>query len=149
VVSKGFITGKGGGIQRPPWHTGSNAVAVEGLLLGELLALPNGLFTGLLGVEGSAETTSALLVHLGARGDAIHGHEEQLFRLDFAEQVLDVVEDGDEHFLLGQAEVDIVGVLVCTVVDDAIHIQLLRSVSRLPGEKKARPAQGELEGERT
>jgi hypothetical protein len=38
---------------------------------------------------------------------------------------------------------------VCTVVDDAIHIQLLRSVSRLPGEKKARPAQGELEGERT
>ena len=72
-----------------------------------------------------SEASGSLLVHLGARGDTIYCHEKELLGLDFAEEMLNVVEDFDEHFVLGDVLGDgNVGVVVCAVVDDAIHVEV-------------------------
>lgn len=105
-------------------RTWRDTVAVKGLFLGELFAFAESLFTGPLSIQSGPEAPRALLVHFGARGNAVDSHEEELLRLDFPEEVLDVVEDGNEHFLLGKTEVHIVNILVCAIVDDAIHVQL-------------------------
>lgn len=77
-----------------------------------------------------------MLVHLGSRGNAVDGHEEELLRLDLAEQMLYVVEDGDEHLVLGQSKGRRIGILVRAVMNDAIHIQLRQKpVSRCPWER--------------
>ena len=61
-----------------------------------------------------------------ARGsNAVNGHEEELLRLYLAEQVFDVVEDANKHFLLAQSESCILaGILVGAVMDDAVHVKL-------------------------
>ncbi|KAK4127640.1 hypothetical protein N657DRAFT_220882 [Parathielavia appendiculata] len=129
-------------------HTRRDAVAVKRLLLGQLLAFLDGLLAGLLGIQGSAKAAGALLVHLGTRRDTVDGHEKQLLGLDLAKEMFDVVEDGDEHLLLGETEVNIVRVLVRTVVNDAVHIQLRGSVSRL-WKREAGGASAMLGGART
>ncbi len=52
-----------------------------------------------------------------------------MLRLDLAEQMFNVVEDGDEHLVLGDANRWRVPILVGTVVNDAIHVELPRSSS--------------------
>ena len=52
-------------------------------------------FSGL----GGAETTLALLVHLGTRGNAVDGNKEQLTGLGCVDQVLQVREYGHHHRL--------------------------------------------------
>jgi hypothetical protein len=105
--------------------TGSDAVAVEWGLLGQLDAVADRLVHGLFGIQRRPESARTLLVHLGPRSDAVDGHEEELLGLDLAEQVLDVVENSDKHFLLGEPERDVLArVFVGTVVDDAVHVEL-------------------------
>jgi hypothetical protein len=48
-----------------------------------------------------------------------------LFRLDLAKEMLNVIEDGNEHFVLGHTECWGIGIAVGTVVYDAIHVQLV------------------------
>ena len=104
--------------------TRGNAVAVEWGLLGHFDTLLDSLLTSLFSVESSSETASTLLVHLGARGDTIDGHEEELLGLDLAKQMLDVVEDGNEHLVLGHAGSRAVGVIMRAVVNDTVHVKL-------------------------
>ena len=111
------------------YHTWCDAVTVKRLLLGQLLAFSDGLLARFLSIQGGPETPGALLVHLGARGDTINGHKKQLFGFDLSKQMLDVVENGDKHLLFAEAEGNIVRILVCTVMDNAIHIQLQDEVS--------------------
>ena len=79
--------------------TGCDTVRVKRRFLRQLDALFDGLFTGHLSIERGTETSGTLLVHLGARRDTIDGHEEELLRLDLAKQMLDVIEDLDEHLV--------------------------------------------------
>jgi hypothetical protein len=106
--------------------TWSDAVTVERLLFRELDTILDGLFTGLLSVEGCTESSGSLLVHLGTRGDTIDGHEEELLRFDLSKKMLDVVENTNEHFLLAKAERCVFArIFVCAVVNDTIHVELL------------------------
>src|SRR6201999_2894587 len=82
------------------------------------------LIPSLFSIEGGSEAARALLVHLGPRRNTIDGHEEKFLWLDLAEKVFYVVEDSDEHFVLGHPEGRRVGVLVCTIVDDTIHVEV-------------------------
>lgn len=108
-------------------HTRGDAVAVKGLLLGQLDAFTNGLVTGLFGIESRSETSSTLLVHLGSRCDTIDSHEEELLGFNLAKQMFNVVEYADEHFLLAEAKGYVFTcILVGTVMNDTIHIQLNR-----------------------
>lgn len=109
---------------------GSDAVAVKGVLLGQLLALADGPFTSLLGVEGGTKAAGSLLVHLSSRGHTIDGHEKELFRLDFSEEMFDIVEYPDEHFFLAQSKRGVGSVFMSAIMDNAIHVQLQRSAGR-------------------
>ena len=65
------------------------------------------------------------MVHLGARRDTVDGHEEELLGLDLAEQMLDVVEDLDEHLIFGKPCLGgRVGVVVGAVVNDTVHVEV-------------------------
>jgi hypothetical protein len=108
-------------------HTWGNAIAVERLLLRDLDTFFDGLFTGLLSIEGRPETSGTLLVHLGSRRNTIDSHEEQLFGLDFSKQMFNVIEYANEHLFLTKAEGHIFAcILVGTVVNDTIHVKLGR-----------------------
>ena len=72
----------------------------------------------------SPEPPTALLVHLGSRGDAIDGEEEELLRLDDGEEVGDVGEHCKEDGLLRDAERGVVVVWVRAIVDDAVHVEV-------------------------
>ena len=93
--------------------TWRNAVAVERFLGRHLYAFADSLLPSLFSIESGSETSRTLLVHLGA-----------LFGLNFAKQMLDVVEDGDEHLIFGLARRDAVGIVVGAVMDDAVHVKL-------------------------
>jgi hypothetical protein len=103
-------------------HTGRDTVRVKRLLLRELFSLALSGLALLTRVTGGAEAAGTLLVHLGAGRDAVDRHEEDLLGLDFGEEEVDVLEDGEDHLLLGDAEVRVVlgrwG--VGAVVDDTI-----------------------------
>ena len=43
--------------------------------------------------------------------------------------MLDIIEDGDEHLVLGHTKCGRIGVIVGTVMDDAIHIQLSMQIN--------------------
>lgn len=102
----------------------SDAVRVKCIFFGHFYALTDCLFALPFCVQRSPEPPCALLIHLGARSHSIDRHEEQLLRLDLAEQMLDVVEYLDEHFILADPLRDTIGVVVSAVVDDAIHVQV-------------------------
>ncbi|PWY79671.1 hypothetical protein BO70DRAFT_52842 [Aspergillus heteromorphus CBS 117.55] len=104
--------------------TRGNAVTVEGILLGHLDTLRNRLLLGGFGVEGGPETSRALLVHLGSRGHTVDRHEEQLLGLDLAVQMLDIIKNGNEHLVFSHSEGGGVAVLVCAIVDNAVHVQI-------------------------
>ena len=72
------------------------------------------------------ETPSALLVHLRTRRHTIDSHEKKLLGFYLPEQMLDVVEDGDKHYILRHSECRAIVILVRAVVDNAVHIQLIR-----------------------
>jgi len=104
--------------------TWGDAIAVEGLLFGEFLALSKSLFPCNLGIQRSPETTRSLLVHFCAGSNTVHGHEEQLFRFDLPEQMFNVVEYPDEHLIFAQAELRVIRVFVGAVVDDTVHVEV-------------------------
>mmetsp|Transcript_5938 Transcript_5938/g.21724 ORF Transcript_5938/g.21724 Transcript_5938/m.21724 type:complete len:235 (+) Transcript_5938:3934-4638(+) len=76
----------------------------------------------LAGILGGAEAARALLVHLGARRDAVDGHVEQLARPHHAEEPVDVREDVLEHLRHRGGRRPILRVEAG--VDDAIHVQV-------------------------
>lgn len=106
--------------------TRGDAVAVESILCGHFDTFPQCLLLRFFGVQSSSEPASSLLVHLGTRSNAINRHEEQLLGPNLAEQMLDVVEDSDEHLLLGHAKRRRIGVFVGTIVYDTVHIEVSR-----------------------
>jgi hypothetical protein len=104
--------------------TRRDAVAVEPGFFRDLFASPFRLVEGLLGLFRGPEPPTPLLVHLGARGDAVDREEEQLLGFDDGKQVRDVVEDGEEDVVFRDAERGVIVVRVRTVVDDAVHVQV-------------------------
>jgi hypothetical protein len=108
-----------------------DAVAVERFLGRHFYAFADGLLPSLFSIESGSETSRTLLVHLGARSDTIDGHEKELLGLDLAKQMLDVVEDGDEHLVFGLARRDAIGIVVGAVVDNSVHIKLWLSAVRI------------------
>ncbi|KAF2276441.1 uncharacterized protein EI97DRAFT_39893 [Westerdykella ornata] len=106
-----------------------DAVAVKSVFLRHFHAFRNGFLSSLFSIECGAESSGALLVHLGSGCDAINRHEEELFRLNLPKQMLDVVEYGNEHLVLCHAEGGRVGVFVSAVMDDAVHVKLRQSNS--------------------
>ena len=104
--------------------TWRDSITIECFLLWHLLALSNGLFSRNLNIERSSKSAGSLLIHLCSRRNSIDSHEKKLLGLNLSEQMLDVVEDSNKHLLLGHAKGCIVGVFMCTVVDDAIHVQV-------------------------
>ena len=81
--------------------TRRNTIAVESLLIRQLLAIPQRLLSYLTRLLRRAETTASLLVHLGTRRDAVNSHEEQLLGLDLPEQVIHIREDRGEYLFFG------------------------------------------------
>jgi hypothetical protein len=65
-----------------------------------------------------------LLIHFGARRDAVDGDEEELLGLDLAKEKIDIGEYRGEYLFLRQAEVRIVIVWMRTVMDDAVEIEV-------------------------
>ena len=105
--------------------TWGNAIRVERVLLRHLFPFSNRLVPRCFGVQRGSKTAGALLVHLRPRCDTVNGHEEELLRLDLPEQMLDIVEYLDEHLVFGQTlGGGGVGVIVGTVVNDAVHVQV-------------------------
>ena len=72
---------------------GGDAVGVEGLALGLGLTLGERLGAHLLSLPRALEAAGTLLVHLGARGDAVDRHVEQAPGADHAEDVVQVREN--------------------------------------------------------
>lgn len=105
-------------------HTWSDAVTVEGVLDGHLYPFSDRLLSRILYVKRSPESSRTLLVHFCAGSDAIDGHKEHLLGFDFAEEMLDVIEDSNEHLVLCHAESSIIGVLMRAVVNNTIHVEL-------------------------
>lgn len=105
-------------------QTWSDAVAIKGILRRHLDSLSYRLLFRPLGIQSGSKPSRSLLVHLGSRSNAVDGHEEELLGLDLTEQMLYITKDGDEHLIFGQAKSWRVGILVGTIVNDAIHIQL-------------------------
>ena len=127
--------------------TWRDTVAIESILFRHGHALPDSPLLGRFGIQCSPEASRALLVHLRARRDAVDGHEEQLLWLDLAKEMLDVIEDGDEHLVFGHAKGRRIGVFVRTVMNDAIHVELRRTSV---GIHQKRPMLGSLHiGSRT
>ena len=107
--------------KKPTW---SDAVAIKRRLGRHRHSFPNGLLLEPLGIQRSAEPPGALLVHLCAGRNAIDGHEKQLPRFYLPVQMLDVVEDLNEHLVLRHPVRCAVVVFVRAVVDDSVHIEL-------------------------
>ncbi|KZT53276.1 hypothetical protein CALCODRAFT_56918 [Calocera cornea HHB12733] len=105
-------------------RTRRDAVAVERLLVRELLSLPLRLLADLLRLLGAPKPPAALLVHLCARRHPINSHEEELLGLDLAEEEVDVGEDGGVHLLLRQPEVGVPIVRVRALVDHAVEVEV-------------------------
>jgi hypothetical protein len=78
--------------------TWSNTVTVERFLFWHFHALLNSLVSSLFSFQGSTESTCTLLVHFGSWRNTVNGHEEQLLGFDLSKQMLNVVEDANEHF---------------------------------------------------
>ena len=77
----------------------------------------------LVAVGGDARTARAhLLVHLGARRDAVDGHEEHLARAHGANDAVNVARDRGKHLSLrlGRGAV----LRVHARVDDAVHVEV-------------------------
>ena len=53
----------------------------------------------------------------------IDGHEKVLSRLDQIEQLIQVLEDSEDELLLGQCSFHTL-IVVCTVVNDTVHVQV-------------------------
>ena len=70
-----------------------DAVRVEWVFFRQFFASPDGLLALIPRFLCCAETTATLLIHLGARRNAINGKEKELARLDRREKVLDIRED--------------------------------------------------------
>src|ERR1700761_4550899 len=101
-----------------------NAVTVKGVFLWHFCAFFYSLLPSHFSVQGCSKATSALLIHLCARGNAVYSHEKQLLGLDLAEEIFNIIEYGNEHFVFAQAKGSRVAVFVGTVVNNSIHIQL-------------------------
>ena len=78
---------------RHEWRSGRDGIAIERVVFRQDLSLAQRLVADLLCLLGRSETPAALLVHLGARCDAIDGHEEELVGLDDGEEMLYIRED--------------------------------------------------------
>lgn len=105
-------------------YTWSDSITIEGILLRHLLAFLDRLLSGSFDIECSPKSSGSLLVHLCSRRNAINCHEEELLGFDLSKQMLDVVENGDEHLLFTHPECRIVRILVRTIVDDAVHVKI-------------------------
>lgn len=68
--------------------TRRDTVGIKGLFLGEFFAPLFRLLLELLCFFSSTETTTPLLIHLCARGNAINGQEEKLLWFDLREEML-------------------------------------------------------------
>ncbi len=83
------------------FHEGSarrNGVVFEVFLTVSHVGVAVEAFDIVLIFLGTAETTSALVVHLAARGHSVEGHDDHLGGLDHGDDGVDVVEDFDPHF---------------------------------------------------
>lgn len=74
----------------------------------------------LLGLLRGAETTRALLVHLGTRRDAIDGQVEHATRAHGRDEAVDVLHDAAVHLLLGLGRLALLRVRAR--VDEAVHV---------------------------
>mmetsp|Transcript_6834 Transcript_6834/g.20360 ORF Transcript_6834/g.20360 Transcript_6834/m.20360 type:complete len:225 (-) Transcript_6834:1390-2064(-) len=102
---------------------GGDAVAVELLPVGED-AVPGEERGGeLLGLLGGAESTGALLIHLGAGGDAVHGEVQDAAGADYAVQSVDVAENLLEHLGLVQHN-EFLPIAVGARMNDPVHVQI-------------------------
>ena len=79
--------------------TRCNTITVKSFLVRQLLSISYSLFPNILRLLCGPEAATALLIHLRTGCHAIDGHEEQLLRLDLAEQMLDVIEYLYEHLI--------------------------------------------------
>ncbi|KAL4864187.1 hypothetical protein BDV12DRAFT_189113 [Aspergillus spectabilis] len=102
----------------------SDAVAVERILLWHFNPLSDRFLLSRLCIERRPESSRALLIHFGTRCDTVYRHEKQLLRLDLAVQMFDIIKDGYKHLILGHSEGRRVTVLVCTVMNDAVHVKI-------------------------
>ncbi|KAL5047345.1 hypothetical protein BDW71DRAFT_196794 [Aspergillus fruticulosus] len=109
---------------RHEFRAGSNAIAVKRIFLRHLNPLGDSLLLRLFGIQSCPKPSRALLIHFRTWGDTIHCHEEELLWFDLAVQVFDIVKDGYEHLILGHSKCRRVTVLVCAVVNNAVHVKI-------------------------
>ena len=76
----------------------------------------------LLQLLRSTEAPRSLLVHLGARCDAVDGHEHELPRANHREDVIDALADRFEHLALARGRGPPLGVEAW--VDDPVHVEV-------------------------
>mmetsp|Transcript_11144 Transcript_11144/g.26201 ORF Transcript_11144/g.26201 Transcript_11144/m.26201 type:complete len:292 (+) Transcript_11144:1750-2625(+) len=103
---------------------GSDAVGIELGPVGEDAVAGQDGGGQLLALLGRAEAAGALLVHLGAGGDAVDGQVQHLARPDEAVEAIDVAKDLLEHGRLVQHDDFVVVVAVRAGVDDAVHVEV-------------------------
>jgi hypothetical protein len=91
-------------------RAGRDAVGVEAALAGgrhldaarlKLVAQSRFDFANLFRFARRFEATSALLVHFGARRDAVDRHVEHATRTRHVENKLDIFTNGNQHFIFG------------------------------------------------
>lgn len=104
--------------------TRSDAIAVKWSFRWHLRAFTDRFFLCDLSIESGPEATCSLLVHFGSGGNTINGHEEELLRPYLAIQVLNVIENLNEHLVLCHAKSRGVGLGMSAIMDDAVHIQV-------------------------
>src|SRR5271154_1089053 len=81
-----------------------DTIAIKGRLLWHFQSLLGSLFSCLFGIVGCTKSSRSLLIHLSSRCYPVNSHEEKFLRLDLSKQMLDVVEDCNEHFVFRHAE---------------------------------------------
>ena len=80
--------------------TWSNTIAIERLLVWQLLSLAQRLLPDLLRLLCGPESPTPLLIHLCARRNTIHSHEEEFFGFYLPEKMIHVGEYRRKYLLL-------------------------------------------------
>lgn len=70
------------------------------------------------------EASSSLLVHFCSWCHTIHGHKEDLARLDDPEEHLQVMKDVCKNLFFRNAKVDILIIRVGALMDNSIHVKV-------------------------
>lgn len=104
--------------------TRSDAITVKGIFRRHLRAFADRFLLCDFSIKSCPEAPCSLLVHFGPRSDAINGHKEELLRSYLAIEMLNVVEDLDEHLVLSHTKGGRVRFRMSAVMDDAIHIEV-------------------------